>query len=283
MTIDRAFPLQRALLAALAVVACAAPAASAVEGGGTGGASAPDGRPAVRSVRCSGGPNAHACLPGGFLALRGEHLSQVRAVVFLGGRGGADDRRARPQRRTEHRVLVRVPARAGSGRVRVLAEDAHAASRPVRVVVTQARPVAAAPAGGGVFPVAAKHDFGTVVNRFGGGRGHQGQDILAACGSPIVAALAGEVIAARWQSAAGNYVVVESPDGTSQVYMHMLAPSALRVGDQVSAGSAIGDVGQTGHASACHLHFESWTAPGWYRGGHPVDPLPALRRWDAAT
>jgi murein DD-endopeptidase MepM/ murein hydrolase activator NlpD len=37
-------------------------------------------------------------------------------------------------------------------------------------------------------------------------------------------------------------------------------------------------VGQTGRASTCHLHFELWTAPGWYEGGEAVDPEQLLRR-----
>ena len=36
-------------------------------------------------------------------------------------------------------------------------------------------------------------------------------------------------------------------------------------------------VGDTGDATACHLHFEIWTAPGWYEGGSPIDPLPYLK------
>ena len=39
-------------------------------------------------------------------------------------------------------------------------------------------------------------------------------------------------------------------------------------------------VGETGDATACHLHFEIWTAPGWYEGGSPIDPLPYLEKWD---
>jgi murein DD-endopeptidase MepM/ murein hydrolase activator NlpD len=42
-------------------------------------------------------------------------------------------------------------------------------------------------------------------------------------------------------------------------------------------------VGDTGRASGCHLHFEEWTAPGWYAGGKPFDPLPDLRAWDAQS
>jgi len=38
--------------------------------------------------------------------------------------------------------------------------------------------------------------------------------------------------------------------------------------------------GETGDASACHLHFEMWAAPGWYEGGSPIDPLSYLEKWD---
>ena len=128
------------------------------------------------------------------------------------------------------------------------------------------------------FPVAGKYDFGTSENGFGGGRGHQGQDLLAACGTPVVAAKPGEVTVAKWHAAAGNFAVVEAHDGTNQVYMHLRAPARVAVGDRVEAGDRIGVVGQTGRASTCHLHFEQWTAPGWYEGGEPVDPEPLLHR-----
>ena len=128
------------------------------------------------------------------------------------------------------------------------------------------------------FPVAGKHDFGTSENGFGGGRGHQGQDLLAACGTPVVAAKPGEVTVTRWHAAAGNFAVVEAQDGTNHVYMHLRGPARVAVGDRVEAGHRIGVVGQTGRASTCHLHFELWTAPGWYEGGEPVDPEPLLRR-----
>ena len=43
-------------------------------------------------------------------------------------------------------------------------------------------------------------------------------------------------------------------------------------------GQQIGIVGQTGDATACHLHFELWLGK-WYRGGHAVDPLPYLQTY----
>jgi len=48
-------------------------------------------------------------------------------------------------------------------------------------------------------------------------------------------------------------------------------------------GQPIGFVGRTGDATACHLHFEMWPAPGWYTGGSAVDPLPSLKSWDVAA
>lgn len=135
-----------------------------------------------------------------------------------------------------------------------------------------------------VFPIRAKHDLGqTQVNNFGGGRGHKGQDMFAACGAPLVAARGGTVTKSTFQARAGNYVVITTATGESHVYMHLQAASPLRAGDKVSTGQAVGQVGDTGVASGCHLHFELWTAPGWMTGGKAVDPLPTLRLWDAAT
>ncbi len=64
------------------------------------------------------------------------------------------------------------------------------------------------------------------------------------------------------------------------VYMHMLERSPLKKGESVLTGQLIGQVGETGVASGCHLHFEMWGAPGWYTGGAPMDPLAALKAWD---
>jgi murein DD-endopeptidase MepM/ murein hydrolase activator NlpD len=61
--------------------------------------------------------------------------------------------------------------------------------------------------------------------------------------------------------------------------MHLRDPSLWPTGSRVHTGQLIGFVGQTGDASVCHLHFEIWTAPGWYSGGSPIDPLPSLRAW----
>jgi murein DD-endopeptidase MepM/ murein hydrolase activator NlpD len=247
-----------------------------------GGAAVAPNRPEVSSLKCATG-DRRACPAGEFLALRGEDLRGVSSVVFLGGGGRSDDRRASPRRRSPHRLLVEVPSDATSGRLRVVSRAAGAATTARRLTVISRPPTTQPTSGAGVFPVDGSHRFGTRTNRFGGGRGHQGQDIFAGCGTPIVAALGGEVTAATYQSRAGHYVVVTADDGTSQAYMHMQGRALVRKGDAVQAGTPLGAVGDSGSADGCHLHFELWTAPGWYRGGEPVDPLPLLRQWEAAS
>jgi murein DD-endopeptidase MepM/ murein hydrolase activator NlpD len=86
----------------------------------------------------------------------------------------------------------------------------------------------------------------------------------------------------RTERSAGNYIVIDG-DGTDvdYAYMHLQYPSPLAKGARVFTGQPIGNVGDTGDANGCHLHFELWTGPGWYTGGAPVDPLPFLKAWDA--
>lgn len=133
-----------------------------------------------------------------------------------------------------------------------------------------------------MFPIRGKHDLGqSDTNNFGGARGHGGQDMFAACGTPLVAVRPGTVQFAATQDRAGNYVVLQDAAGQSYVYMHMRDAALVKKGQKVLAGQRVGYVGETGRASGCHLHFELWTAPGWYTGGEGVDPLPELRRWDS--
>ena len=135
-----------------------------------------------------------------------------------------------------------------------------------------------------LFPIRGRHDLGqTPTNDFGGGgtRAHYGQDMFARCGTKLAAARGGKVQFAGYHSAAGNYVVIDGAGtGNDYVYMHLLETPLVKTGDRVFTGQKIGEVGETGRASGCHLHFEMWSAPGWYQGGKAFDPLPALRIWD---
>jgi murein DD-endopeptidase MepM/ murein hydrolase activator NlpD len=137
---------------------------------------------------------------------------------------------------------------------------------------------------GNMFPIRGRHEYNLGAGRFGAGRQghtHQGQDVFATCGTPLVAARAGKVYFRGYHSLAGYYLVI-SGDGAGQdyVYMHLRSPALVKAGQHVYTGQPIGEVGQTGDAQGCHLHFELWTAPGWYKGGRPFDPLPQLKGWD---
>ena len=135
-----------------------------------------------------------------------------------------------------------------------------------------------------VFPVAGSHTYG---DQFGdprsGGRVHEGQDLPAACGTPLIAVRGGRVAATGYSdSLYGYYVLI---DGTATdrdyFYAHLQAPTPLREGDRVRTGERVGEVGKTGNARSefCQLHFELW--PHGYHDGDPEDPAPELRRWDA--
>lgn len=140
---------------------------------------------------------------------------------------------------------------------------------------------AVAPIAGYVFPIQGSWSYGDTGTYFGErGGAHEGIDLFATCGTPLVAASAGTVKAVKWDDRGGNYVVLtDTPSGEDQVYMHMKDRSPLKVGDGVTAGSPIGAVGDTGNANGCHLHLEIWTAPGYYTGGKPRDPKPDIPAW----
>ena len=137
----------------------------------------------------------------------------------------------------------------------------------------------------GVFPVRGSYSLGGKDARFGAGRTghkHEGQDILAASGAPVVAPLAGQILFNDYQAGgAGRYVVLHAANGWEMFFAHCLAGSApLKPGAVVSAGDQLCLVGATGDATGPHLHFELWPA-GWreVKGTRPIDPLPQLQRW----
>jgi len=242
--------------------------------------------PVVSRWRCLRQCAAGRRVRGGSLVLvRGVRLASVRDAVLNNGRGRADDMRARVSNQRFDSLRLRVPAKAVTGVF--AARERRRRSPGRRIVVQPPAPVAISPgAAARVFPVRGAHTFGGAQSRFGAGRSghtHQGQDVMAACGIPLVSATAGTVHYTGYQSSAGNYMVIRGTAPVQDyVYMHMQAPPALPKGTVVGAGQPVGAVGETGNAQGCHLHFEIWSAPGWYDGGKPLDPLPQLRAWEAA-
>jgi murein DD-endopeptidase MepM/ murein hydrolase activator NlpD len=138
---------------------------------------------------------------------------------------------------------------------------------------------APAPAGSMIFPVSGPHTFGQGVGAPRSGHSHQGQDIMAACGTPLVAVSRAKVKFVSFQSLAGNYVVIRNKKlHQDYMYAHLATRASVRKGQVVQPGQQIGIVGHTGDATACHLHFELWLGK-WYRGGHPVNPMPYLQTY----
>ncbi|KRF17155.1 hypothetical protein ASG90_07515 [Nocardioides sp. Soil797] len=99
---------------------------------------------------------------------------------------------------------------------------------------------------------------------------HTGLDFAAPTGTPIHAVTAGVVTETGYDGSYGNKTVVQLPDGTELWYCHQNAIRAS-VGEQVSAGDVIGEVGATGNVTGSHLHLEVRPTP-----DEPVDPYAVL-------
>ena len=165
---------------------------------------------------------------------------------------------------------------------RSLRRTARASGRG-RLTVRLPAPLSPTPAG--VFPIAGAYSFGGADARFGAARAghiHQGQDVTAAEGTPLVAPVAGVVYWVAFQKGgAGYYVVERAADGRDYVFMHLQQGSiTVAKGAALAPGQAFAKVGATGAADGPHLHFEIWP-DGWYstRTSKPIDPLPQLLAW----
>ena len=170
----------------------------------------------------------------------------------------------------EGQMAIRIAGRDSAGRI--LRPGAHLS----RVAQIQVR--------GHVFPLRGDFSYGGPDNRFGAQRNghiHQGQDLLAAEGIPVVAPRDGTVEYVQYQEGGAGWYVVLRGDGTDYDYafMHLQEGSIPVVkGEHVDQGQRLGSVGHTGDAQGNHLHFEIWQGP-WFDGGHAIDPLPFLQQW----
>jgi len=98
---------------------------------------------------------------------------------------------------------------------------------------------------------------------------HPGDDIGAACGTWIVAASSGMVTATGPNDGYGNWVVIDHGAGVQTVYGHIMdGGTAVTVGEHVTTGQPIAQVGSTGLSTGCHLHLEVRV------NGQQIDPQP---------
>ena len=109
---------------------------------------------------------------------------------------------------------------------------------------------------------------GRITSSFGDGRGtyfHKGIDIRTQPGTPVTAAASGWVRFSGTMRGYGKVVIVDHGRGLETRYAHNRR-NLVRVGDSVEAGERIALVGDTGNATAPHVHFEVRS------GGEAVDP-----------
>jgi murein DD-endopeptidase MepM/ murein hydrolase activator NlpD len=107
--------------------------------------------------------------------------------------------------------------------------------------------------------------------------GHSGLDITAPSGTPVKSVAAGTVVSMNASGASyGNHVVVKHADGKYTLYAH-LSSTSVSVGQSVSAGQQVGNVGSTGNSSGPHLHFEVRTHPTAFSAGIFLEPKAYLR------
>jgi murein DD-endopeptidase MepM/ murein hydrolase activator NlpD len=210
---------------------------------------------------------------GALQQLQAEKAAKVRATRKK--RAAARRAAARKRAKTQARARARIRARRRAARRRA----AERVPKPAPVVP------APVPTSDHTFPLAGTYSFGGEDGRFGAGRPghiHQGQDLSAPAGTPVVAPWPSTVEAVKYQAGgAGYYVVLDGDlEDRDYVFMHLLKDSTVvKVGDQVARGQQIAQVGSTGSSSGPHLHFEIWVGGGWYTGGQPIDPLPFLQAW----
>lgn len=132
------------------------------------------------------------------------------------------------------------------------------------------------------YPVPADSGYTDMMNWGDGGsrwsQGHTGTDFSVACGTAVLAATSGTVVVLTDQAWAGRWLVqVSTGEGELTTwYAHMQALD-VAPGEQVEAGQQIGEVGDEGNSTGCHLHFEVHP-----RGGSiyedNVDPTSWLRK-----
>jgi LysM repeat protein len=101
-------------------------------------------------------------------------------------------------------------------------------------------------------------------------RFHNGIDLAAKEGSPILAAMAGKVVKVGVHATYGRYIIVSHAGGYQSWYAHLRKP-LVEQGRSVEQGQLIGEMGNTGYSTGPHLHFSI------FKDGSPVDPLKFLQ------
>jgi murein DD-endopeptidase MepM/ murein hydrolase activator NlpD len=188
-------------------------------------------------------------------AIRTQLISQQKGLSAARGqkRGALAAAREDAKEHAAHAAALQAQSAAVAAQIR---------SSQATVTYSAASTDSTPSASGLIWPVG-----GPVVSPFGWrwGRMHEGIDIGAGYGTPIVASASGVVIYAGWMGGYGNLIIVDHGGGLATAYAHQ---SSFAVGGgPVSQGQTLGYVGCTGHCFGPHLHFEVRV------NGSAVDPL----------
>ena len=111
--------------------------------------------------------------------------------------------------------------------------------------------------------------YGYRICPFHGKEYHNGADIGAPYGSPVLAPKSGTVIQAGWNGGYGISVMIDHHDGIVTLFGHM-CDCNVSEGQQVVQGQVIGWCGSTGNSDGPHIHYTM------YKNGAAIDPLPYL-------
>jgi murein DD-endopeptidase MepM/ murein hydrolase activator NlpD len=190
------------------------------------------------------------------IAVRTAQVRSVRDRLLISQRG------LRSARSSKREKLASVEASKEEFLREVAGLQAASAQLSAQLQATASTSYDGTPSASGfVWPVS-----GPVVSGFGmrWGRMHEGIDIAAGYGAPVVAAASGTVIHAGWMGGYGNLVVIDHGGGLSTAYAHL---SSITTGGAVAQGQVVGYIGCTGHCFGPHLHFEVRV------NGGAVDPL----------
>ncbi|MGE0820462.1 MAG: peptidoglycan DD-metalloendopeptidase family protein [Candidatus Nanopelagicales bacterium] len=138
---------------------------------------------------------------------------------------------------------------------------------------TYSRSVVRAPVTAGKVCPAPGAAFGSGWGAQRAGHLHQGVDLVASRGTPILAVESGYILRAGVQSNGAIRIVQQGGSGAKYFYGHM-DRITVGAGSRVSRGQVIGYMGDTGSPGAVHLHFEYWPSG---RESAAVDPYPLLK------
>ena len=217
-----------------------------------------------------------------YLALQAEAEAEVEELTRIEEQRLEDERvylaYLAQQREEQRRREEEAAAAAAAAAARAAEQAAAEAAAQAAIMASAPSPDSASEAGvdgggggggGGIIcPMAGPSSYADGWgNPRSGGRRHQGVDMMAPTGTPLVAVVSGSVTF-KHNSLGGNSIWLNGSNGDSYYYAHLSAYEGSSRG--VGQGEVIGYVGDTGNASgAPHLHFE--VHPG---GGAAVNPYP---------